>query len=101
MIRTVAPLVMSACASEYSVASLPRAFWMMKSEDLSPASCKDFFRYGASNSTYRVEEVVSGRITATLPLPREASGLSLAIAEKSSVNDDVESFGTLPAGSTA
>ena len=39
-------------------------------------------RYGASNSVYRAEETVSGRMAATLPLPRAARGFSAAIAEK-------------------
>jgi len=42
---------MAACASENCVASLPRAFSMMVSDVGSPASWKDFLRYGASNST--------------------------------------------------
>ena len=44
---------------------------MVKSAVDSPAAVKACFRYGASNSTYRVEDVVSGRITVTLPLPAE------------------------------
>jgi len=38
---------------------------------------------------------VSGRITATLPLPLAASGLSAVIAEKSRVNDEADTAGTL------
>jgi hypothetical protein len=61
-----------------------------------PAADIAFFKYGSSNSTYRVELVVSGRIAATAPLPWDASGFSCAIAEKSFVNDVVESAGTFP-----
>jgi len=43
-------------------------------------------RYGASNWVYRAEETVSGRMTATLPLPAAVSGFSADIAEKSRVN---------------
>ncbi len=38
---------------------------------------------------------MSGRITATLPLPREASGFSADMAEKSRVNEVAETIGTL------
>src|ERR1700722_784515 len=78
---TVAPLVMSVWASLNWVASLPSAFCTTYCDDVSPAFWKDSFRYGASNSTYRVDDTVSGRITATLPLPLEARGLSVAMAE--------------------
>src|ERR1700733_2070515 len=78
---TVAPLVMSVWASLNWVASLPSAFCTTYCDDLSPAFWKDSFRYGASNSTYRVDDTVSGRITATLPLPLAARGLSVAMAE--------------------
>ena len=43
---------------------------------------------------YRAEVVVSGRITPTPPLPCAASGLSLAIAEKSFVKSVAEIDGT-------
>src|ERR1700742_429818 len=87
---TLAPLVMSDCASDSWVASEPRAFWMMKSELDSPAWVNACFRYGASNSTYRVEDVVSGRITATEPLPALATDLSCAIAEKELLRSLIE-----------
>ena len=48
---------------------------------------------GWSNSTYRVELVVSGRIAATLPLPAAPRGFSAAIDEKSLVNDSAEMLG--------
>lgn len=54
----------------------------------------DSFRYGASNSTYRVDDTVSGRITATLPLPRAASGLSVAMADRLLFSWLSESWGT-------
>ena len=79
---TLAPLVMADWAMLNWVASLPSAFWMVKSEVDSPAVVKACLRYGASNSTYRVDETVSGRITAMVPLPAEATDLRPAIAVK-------------------
>src|ERR1700722_3913789 len=76
----VAPLMIAYGASMNWVASLPSAFSTVYCDDVSPAFWKDSFRYGASNSTYRVDDTVSGRITATLPLPLEARGLSVAMA---------------------
>src|SRR5215471_18352268 len=81
-ISTEAPLVMADWAMLNSVASLPSAFWMVKSEDDRPAAVTACLGYGASNSTYRVEETVSGRITAMVPLPAETTGLRPAIAVK-------------------
>src|ERR1700735_2734292 len=78
---TLAPLVLAVWASLNWVASLPSAFSTVYCEDLSPAFWKDSFRYGASNTTYRVDDTVSGRITVTLPLPLAARGLSVAMAE--------------------
>jgi hypothetical protein len=72
---------MSDWASASWVASLPSAFWMVYSELVSPAAANACLRYGASNSTYRVEDVVSGRIASTLPLPAAATDLSVASAE--------------------
>src|SRR6476660_8256659 len=82
MIRTVAPLVMAVCASESWVASLPCAFCTVNCDDDRPAAVSAWVRYGASNWTYRAEVTVAGRITATLPLPAEASAFSAAIAVK-------------------
>ena len=79
---TVAPLVMAVWASLNWVASLPSAFCTLYCDVVSPAFGNDSFRYGASNSTYRVDDTVSGRITATLPLPLAARGLSFAIARE-------------------
>ncbi len=68
------------------MASLPWAFCTVNCEDDRPASVRACVRYGASNSVYRAEETVSGRITATLPLPAAASGFSVDMAEKSRVS---------------
>src|SRR5215472_14802864 len=77
---------MSAVASLSSVASLPCALSIRNSVLVYPASVKASFRYGASKSTYRVDDVVSGRITPTwrleAPLVAAAvSGLSWDIVE--------------------
>ena len=72
---------MSDWASVMNVASLPPAFWMMIWLDLRPASSSAVFRIGASNSVQRVDYVVSGRITATEPLPFAASGFKAFMAE--------------------
>src|SRR6266567_1201069 len=90
MIRTVAPLVMAVCASESSVASLPCAFCTVNCEDDRPAAVSDWVRYGASNWVYRAEVTVSGRMTATLPLPWEASGFSVDIADMVRSNEPTE-----------
>src|SRR5260370_5238435 len=82
MTRTLAPLVMAVWASESSVASLPCAFCTVNWEDVRPAAISAWVRYGASNWTYRAEVTVSGRMTATLPLPAAARGFSADIADK-------------------
>jgi hypothetical protein len=46
---------------------------------------------------YRAEVTVSGRMTATLPLPWEARGFSAAIADKVRSNWPTEIDGTVPA----
>src|SRR5665213_947945 len=84
--RTVAPDVISDWASVSWVESLPWAFWMIVSELLSPAAANALVRYGASNSVYRDDVTVSGRITATLPLPADVTDLRLAMVVKSLVN---------------
>src|SRR5579862_1212600 len=81
MIRTLAPLVMASWASESSVASLPCALTTENCDVDRPARARAWDRYGASNSVYRAEVTVSGRITATLPLPIGASGLSCDMAD--------------------
>src|ERR1700749_5163076 len=63
---------------------------MMMSDAGTPAARRAFLMSGWSNSTYRVELVVSGRIAAILPLPEAASDFRAAIAEKSLVNYDAE-----------
>src|ERR1700753_1232987 len=95
MIRTVAPLVMSSWASVNSAESLPWAFGTENCDDDRPADCRALVRYGASNSVYRADVTVSGRMTPTLPLPLDASGFSLAMAEKSRVKSDAEMLGAL------
>src|ERR1700722_8405174 len=64
---------------------------MMMSELGTPAATNAFFSIGWSNSTYRVELVVSGRIAATFPLPLAPSGFSTFI----SVDGFVESLGEI------
>src|SRR5215467_191933 len=86
IIRTLAPRLMSAVASFSSVASLPCALSIRYCDWVYPASAKASFRYGASKLTYRVDDVVSGRITPTCsvlaPLvANSVSGLSLDIVD--------------------
>src|ERR1700722_5035587 len=97
MIRTLAPLVMASWASESSVESLPCAFTTEYCEGVSPAVARAWDRYGASNSVYRAEDTVSGRMTATLPLPAAARGFSEAIALKVRSSWPTEIDGTVPA----
>src|SRR5580698_9621755 len=59
---------------------------MRYSELVKPASVKDCFRYGASKSTHRVDDVVSGRTTPTCRLlaplvPAWASALNSDIVD--------------------
>src|SRR5215469_4612027 len=65
MIRSLAPRLMSAVARVSSVASLPCALSIRNCCWVYPASAKAAFRYGASKSTQRTDDVVSGRITPT------------------------------------
>jgi hypothetical protein len=58
---------------------------MVKSDDGNPAFSNASARYGASNSTYRADDVVSGRITPTLPLPFAVNEVRAVMAEKSLV----------------
>src|SRR5215831_12390125 len=83
-IRILAPRLMSAVASFSSVASLPCALSMRYCAVVYPAAVKACFKYGASKSTYRVDDVVSGRITPTCRLlaplvPAAASALNMDI----------------------
>src|SRR5580658_1364678 len=86
MMRTLAPRLMSAVASSSSVASLPCALSIRYCASVYPASAKASFRYGWSKSTYRVDDVVSGRITPTCRLSaplvaNSVSGLNSDIVE--------------------
>src|SRR5215467_13815092 len=63
--RTLAPRLMSAVASFSSVWSLPFALSIRYCAWVYPASANAAFRYGWSKLTYRVDDVVSGRITPT------------------------------------
>src|SRR5271170_3579391 len=67
-IRTLAPRLMSAVASLSWVASLPCALSMRNSDEVYPAARKACLKYGASKSTHRVDDVVSGRTTPTCRL---------------------------------
>src|SRR6202048_3310654 len=73
---------MSAWAMASSVWSLPCALSILKSVLAYPAVVKALVRYGRSKLTYRVEDVVSGRMTPTSPWPAAVTGLSDAIWEK-------------------
>src|SRR5580704_16999701 len=77
---------MSAWASASSVASLPCALSILNSDELYPAIWKAFVRYGKSELTHRVDEVVSGMSTPTRPLPAECRLFSVAMAEKLTSN---------------
>src|SRR6202044_1342904 len=84
--RTLAPRLMSAVASLSWVASLPCALSMRYSDEVNPAAVKACLKYGASKSTHRVDDVVSGRTTPTCRLlaplvPAAASGLNWDIVE--------------------
>src|ERR1700749_1485942 len=91
-----APLVMSDCASGRNVESDPPAFWMMMSDEGTPAASSAFFSIGWSNSTYRVELVVSGRIAATLPLPLLPRDCSTFSAVNVLLNELAEIVGVPP-----
>src|ERR1700680_4779712 len=88
MTRTLAPCVMSAWASASSVASLPCALSILNSDALYPAIWKAFVKYGKSELTHRVDEVVSGMITPTRPLPAACKSFSVAIAAKLTSKDE-------------
>src|SRR6516165_1161052 len=82
--RTLAPRLMSAVASFNWVWSLPCALSIRYCCWVYPASAKAAFRYGWSKLTYRVDDVVSGRITPTCRLvdplvAKWVSGLNAAI----------------------
>src|SRR5665811_2160220 len=92
--RTEAPALMSASACVCMVDALPLALSILKLLEESPAAAKACFRYGASYWTYRVDVVVSGRSTPTMPLPCEASPVSCFMSAKSDVNSVALIWGT-------
>src|SRR5579859_1005998 len=94
MISTLAPLVMASCASVSSVASLPCAFCTENCVGERPAVVSASVRYGASNSVYRAEVTVSGRIAAMFPLPLAANAFSSVITEKVRVKEETVIEGT-------
>src|SRR6478735_6717462 len=93
---TEAPSVMSASACCCIVDTLPPALVILKSLDDSPAASKAFVRFGASYWTYRVDVVVSGSSTPTLPLPCAATLCKVFITAKSAVNLVTSTDGTAP-----
>src|SRR5664280_1458814 len=93
--RTEAPALMSASAWVCMVEALPPAVSIWKLAAGRPAASNAFFRYGASYWTYRVDVVVSGSSTPTMPLPCEASAVSCFIAEKSDVKSVALIFTTV------
>src|ERR1700720_1752154 len=88
MTRTFAPCVMSACACASSVASLPCALSILNSDELYPAIWKAFVKYGKSELTQRVDEVVSGMRTPTRPLPAACKSFRVAMAVKLTSNEE-------------
>src|ERR1700677_4839400 len=66
---------------------------MMMSELGTPAASSAFLMSGWSNSTYRVELVVSGRIAATFPLPLLPSAESTFSAVNVLLNELTETDG--------
>src|SRR5947209_7135976 len=69
MSRTFTPSLIMFWAIE---ANLVLSFWAFWMSDLMPAAWNAFVNSGVSNSVYRVDEVVSGRITPTWALPLAA-----------------------------
>src|SRR5229473_2547563 len=96
--RTFAPCVMSAWACAIWVASLPCALSILNSDALYPAIWKAFVKYGVSELTHRVDEVVSGRRTPTRPLPAACRSFSVAMAEKLTSNEETLSDDGMVAG---
>src|SRR4029077_18622040 len=89
---------MSACACAICVASLPCALSILNSVELYPASWKAFVKYGRSEFTHRVDEVVSGMSTPTRPLPALCRSVKVAIAEKLTSNEETLSDDGIVAG---
>jgi hypothetical protein len=61
---------------------------ILNSDELYPAVWKAFVKYGRSELTHRVDEVVSGMSTPTRPLPAACKSFSVAIAEKLTSNEE-------------
>src|ERR1700674_5787223 len=89
MTRTFAPCAMSACACASSVASLPCALSILNSDELYPAIWKAFVKYGRSELTHRVDDVVSGMRTPPTPLPAPCRSSRGAMAEKLTSNEEM------------
>src|ERR1700730_16982467 len=89
---------MSAWASASSVASLPCALSILNSDALYPAIWKPFVKYGKSELTHRVDEVVSGMITPTRPLPAACKSFSVAMAARLTPKDETLSLAATVAG---
>src|SRR5215469_6449037 len=91
---------MSAVASLSWVASLPCALSMRNCAVVYPAAVKASFRYGASKSTHRFDDVVSGRTTPTCRLlaPLVAATVSALnrdiVGAMLTVNESMLTFGT-------
>src|ERR1700719_37670 len=93
---------MSACAWASSVASLPCALSILNSDELYPAIWKAFVKYGRSELTHRVDDVVSGMSTPTRPLPAACKSFSVAMAEKLTSNEEMlRPEGTVAVGPVA
>src|SRR5450759_5326779 len=92
--RTEAPALMSASACVCMVEALPLALSILKLLEESPAASNACFRYGASYWTYRVDVVVSGRSTPTMPLPCAANPVSCFMSAKSALNFAASICGT-------
>src|SRR5674476_915003 len=95
--RTEAPALMSASACVCMVEALPLALSILNLAAESPAASKACFRYGASYWTYRVDVVVSGRSTPTMPLPCEANPVNCFMSAKSAVKSTALICGTAAA----
>src|SRR4029077_1038325 len=63
-----------------------------------PAIWKAFVKYGRSELTHRVDEVVSGMRTPTRPLPAACKSFSVAIAAKLTSNEETLSDDGIVAG---
>src|SRR5260370_22729766 len=80
------------------VESLPCELLILTSDALYPAIWKDCVKYGRSELTRRVDEVVSGIRTPTRPLPAACKSFSVAMADKLSSNEETLSDDGIVAG---